>query len=95
MAEIFEPVGTHVSAELNAELTPVVPVPATAFLVQASKFDIRYTLDGTAPSGTHGFLIREGEQIAIPISSSTTLKLNRSNTNVVPSIEYQWGKYGS
>ena len=93
MAEIFEPVGAHVSEDLEGTLTPAVPKGANVCLVQATKFDVRYKLDGTAPNATHGFLIREGQQVAIPISENTTLKLNRNNSNVIPTIEYQWGQY--
>jgi len=65
----YFPVGAHTA---NTSLTGVVTVPcpegATGLLVQAADQNIRFTLDGSGPTSTSGFVLKADDPpVLIPL----------------------------
>ena len=74
---MFNPVGSHSDGtDISSAVTLTVPTGATKVLIQALDKDIRYTLDGTAPTSTKGFqLAADDPPVIIPLGTSTTIKV--------------------
>ena len=87
----FVPLGDHKSIIIDAEYSPGdQPQGATLLLVQAIVQDIRFTLDGTAPTPTVGFeLVADDPPVLIPVSSRTVVNFCAEAAGAV--LQYQWG----
>ena len=86
----FSPVGAHVSISGSGTgiLTP--PTNATKLRIQTLTQNLRYTLDGSAPTPTKGFqLAATYGPITIPISSGTVVWLAEETSGAL--VQYQWG----
>jgi len=86
----FTPVGAHASDNVTTAATLVKPVGANKALLQALTQNVRYTLDGSAPSGSAGFQLKAGDpprQIAV--DGGITLKVITETGTA--SLQYQWG----
>mgnify|MGYP001070056040 CR=1 FL=1 len=83
-------VGSHTQ---NSDLDEVVSisVPATAgiWFVQCQTQNVRFTLDGTAPTTGKGFLIKAGDPpISISVEPGSTIKVIEVSASAV--LEYQF-----
>ncbi len=87
----FNPIGdntTNASLSAHVHLTP--PEGATKILMQAITKDIRYTLDGTTPTATVGFLlVASVAPTLINIGADTAIAIIEKEASA--SINYQWG----
>lgn len=73
----LRPIGNHNSTEdLGSATTISVPSGASKAMIQAVDQNIRYTLDGSTPTATHGFqLAASNEPVLIPVGDGITLKM--------------------
>lgn len=86
----IEPVGAHVSApDISSATTLTAPDGATKLLAQALTQNVRFTLDGSAPTASRGFLLAAGDPpVVIPLGSGTTIKVIQESATA--DLEYQW-----
>lgn len=87
------PVGDHTSDdEVDAAVTLTPPTTANALLIQAIAQNVRYTLDGTTPTASLGFLLRSDDQpLVIDVGADMTIKVIEESATAT--IEYQWGRF--
>lgn len=89
----FDQVGDHTrNATLNVavDLNAVRPSFADKIIIQAETQNVRYTLDGTAPTATVGFLLLTTEPpVMITVSDATILQVIEAAAGGV--IQYIWG----
>lgn len=87
----FNPSGAHSSdLAIATAQTLTKPTGATKLMIQALSQNVRYTLDGTAPTASSGFQLRAGDPpVIIPIGSNTVIKVIQEATTA--SLQYQWG----
>lgn len=79
--------GTVISGATT--LTP--PTGATHLLIQALTQNVRYTLDGTAPTASLGFQLRAGDPpVIIPIGAGIVVKVIQELATA--SLQHQWLK---
>lgn len=85
----FIPVGAHTSTALTGAVTTLsVDSRATGVLIQAETQNVRYTLDGTNPTSSLGFVLTaDADPVIIPKNSDITIKVLRSASGAV--IQYQ------
>ena len=90
----FNPVGSHITGtDISSAVTLTAPTGATKILIQAITQNIRFMLDGTAPTTTTGFQIVAGDPaVLIPLGTDTVLKVIEEAATCVP--QYQWGGAG-
>jgi len=88
----FVPLGSHVANTTISSATELVPAAgATKLLIQALTQNVRYTIDGTDPTGAIGFLITANDPPGIIyLGSDMTLKVIEETATA--SLQYQWGK---
>lgn len=91
----FTPAANQPHVQLAAiagvfELT--IPQHVAEIMIQSNTQDSRYTLDGTNPSATFGFVLTAGnDPIIIPIvGGRTRIKVIEETNGAV--IEYQYGE---
>lgn len=88
----FRPIGSHTT---NASISSAVTISKPAggapkILMQACDQNVRFTLDGTAPTTTTGFLLgADDPPVLLYIGDSVTLKVIEETATA--SFEYQWG----
>jgi hypothetical protein len=90
---LFSPGTTeaHKSPVIGAGLlNPYVPPSAKCIMIQASVKDIRYTLDGTAPTGVFGFMLVAGNDPII-IELNENIKLQFFGTDATSMLNYCFG----
>ena len=89
----FAPVGDHVSDDgIDSAATLTPPATANALLIQALAQDVRFTLDGTTPTASVGFLLRSDDQpLVIDIGPGMTIQVIEESPTAT--IEYQWGRF--
>jgi hypothetical protein len=88
------PVGDHTETTAVAAAEVLVkPKKATGILIQAVDADIVYTLDGTDPTVTPGFLLKQIalDPLWIVLTRDMTLTIARAGT-VDASVRYQFGR---
>lgn len=87
------PVGDHVSEDdVDAAVTLTPPATANALLIQATAQNVRYTLDGTTPTASVGFLLRSDDQpLVIDLGPGMTIKV--IEVAATATVEYQWGRF--
>lgn len=91
-AFLFKPVGDHLSKSTIATaftLTP--PTDADKLMIQNDgTVDVRYTIDGTTPTATVGFvLVANDPPIIVPIDSGTEVIVIQEAEDA--NIQYLWG----
>ena len=86
---IIVPIGAHASSSsLATALELTKPYGARSILVQALTQNVRYTLDGTAPTATVGFQLKAGDPpLLIPLHNSNIKFIEETATAV---LQYQW-----
>lgn len=85
-------VGSHTSGRAIAAATTLAP-PAGArrVLLQALTQNVRYTLDGTAPTASLGFQLKAGDPpVVIPVGDTVVLKVIEEAATA--SLQEQWLK---
>jgi hypothetical protein len=89
----FDPVGDHTrNATLNAavDLSALRPANSDKILIQCDTQNVRYTLDGTTPTATVGFLLLTTDSpTLIAVSDTTVLQVIAAVGGAV--INYIWG----
>ena len=87
----FVPVGPHqVNNNLNSVVTLNPAVGAGRLLLQATNANVRYTLDGSTPSSSSGFVLRAGaDPTLIILAPGVSVKVTQETSGAV--IQYQWG----
>lgn len=90
----FNPIGSHVDgATISSATTLTPPTGATKILIQALTQNVRFTLDGTAPTASLGFQLVAGDPaVLIPLGTDTTLKVIEEAATA--DLQYQWGGAG-
>ena len=91
----FNPIGSHTqntSLDVLVTLTPPNTVPrATKLLVQAIDQNIRFTIDGAAPTPTFGFRLTAGDPVVmLTIGPNTVLQFTEEAAG--STLEYCWGQ---
>lgn len=83
------PVGTHTSnGTLGSAVTLNKPAGANAIIIQTTGQNVRYTLDGTAPTTTLGFLlIADQAPVRMPVGGTAVKVIQVAATAI---IQYQW-----
>ena len=56
---VYRPVSTHTQVGCAAATTITIPDGANGMLVQCGTQNVRYTIDGTTPTTTVGFLLNK------------------------------------
>lgn len=86
----LRPVGAHTSGTtISSATTITIPTGARYVLMQALTQNIRYTLDGTAPTTSLGFQMKAGDPpIAVWCETGVTLKVIEEAATA--SLQYQF-----
>lgn len=64
---------------------------ATCILLQCEGANVRYTLDGTDPTSSLGFVLTAGaDPVLIPMPEGNTLKVLEAGTSAI--LQWQWGR---
>lgn len=71
------PVGSHGSdATISAATEIAVPAGANAMQLQATGQNVRYTVDGTTPSASVGFvLVADADAVFVPANDGMTIRV--------------------
>lgn len=87
----FSPIGAHVDGtDISSAVTLTPAAGATKLLIQVTTQNLRYTLDGTAPTTSSGFLMTAGDPpIIIVLEDNVTIKVIEESATA--DIQYQWG----
>lgn len=89
----FNPMGAHVSVVLSATVSysaQARPNGASLILVQAITQNIRFRLDGVAPTTTVGFqIVKSDPAMIIPIGSNSRPMFIAEAAGAI--LNYQWG----
>lgn len=87
----FNPVGSHSDGlAISSAQALVNPPGATKLLIQALSQNVRFTLDGSAPTTSRGFQLRAADPpIIIPIGVNTTVRVIEEAATA--DLQYQYG----
>lgn len=87
----FVPVGTHTgNSSLSSAVVLTPPTGAHQLLIQALTQNIRYTLDGTTPAASVGFVLTAGaDPVLIVVGDGMTVTIIQATSGAV--AQYQWG----
>ena len=89
LSTYYTPVGAHSSgATITAATTLTKPTGATKIIIQAVTQNVRFTLDGTAPTATLGFQILAGGAPMIIEVQGVSIKVIQEAATA--SLQYQW-----
>lgn len=92
----FNPIGTHQQEDgLDVIVTLVVPntpITPTKVLVQVlNQLNLRFTLDGSAPTPTFGFRLTAGrDPIMLTLGPDTVIQFIEEGAGAI--LEYVWGQ---
>jgi hypothetical protein len=96
----FTPVGTHqtdATVSTATELFPATTLPdeqenlVNCILIQANIRDVRYTLDGTDPTATTGFLLTAGSSPSL-FYLPAGIRLKVIETVASATVQFQYGR---
>lgn len=87
----FNPIGSHYDGTTISSATTLTPPEgAEKLLIQALSQNVRFTLDGTAPTSSKGFQLVAGDPpTLIVLGDNTTLKVIEEAATA--DVQYQWG----
>lgn len=72
----FIPVGSFTrNASISAATSLTIPARATGILLQADTATVYYTLDGTTPTTTAGFILQANELVRIDLFKGGIVKV--------------------
>lgn len=85
-------VGSHTQpADISSAVEIEVPATAGIWYAQCATQNVRFTLDGTTPTASKGFVIKAGEPpIKVPVEPGSTIKVIEVSATAV--LEYQFMK---
>jgi hypothetical protein len=88
----FNPLGAHNDGLSISSATTITPATgSTKLLVQALTQNVRFTLDGTAPTTSKGFQLKAGDPpVLIPLGNSTVIKFIQEAATA--DLQYQFGE---
>jgi len=91
----FNPIGVHVQEDgLDVIVTlvpPNVAIPPTKVMVQVAAQNLRYTLDGSAPTAAFGFILTAAtDPIVITLGPDTVVQFIEVAGGAI--LEYLWGQ---
>ena len=88
----FNPVGAHNDGlAISSATTITIPDGATKIMIQALTQNVRFTLDGTAPTTSKGFQLQVGQMpVIIPLGRSTVIKVIEEAATA--DLQYQFGE---
>ena len=88
----FEPVGSHADGDTISSATALTkPSGAKKLMIQALEQNVRYTLDGTDPTTSKGFVITAGnDPYILFVHPNTTVTVIQEAATA--DLQYQWGK---
>jgi len=83
-------IGSHTqNASLNTVQSITVPALAGVVLMQATTQNVRYTLDGTTPTTSKGFVLKAGEEPQlVPVEPGNTIKAIEETASA--KLDYQF-----
>jgi hypothetical protein len=86
---VYSPVGAHNSGlDISTAKTLTKPTGASKIIIQAITQNVRFTLDGTAPTSTLGFqLVAGGTPFIIEVPGASIKVIQEAAT---ASLQYQW-----
>lgn len=91
MDRALVPVGAHgTNTNIAAAFTLTPPAGAYRLVIQALGQNVRYTLDGTAPTATVGFVLAAGDTALIQLGARMTIRVIQEAAGAA--IAYQWGE---
>lgn len=89
----FDPIASHgqyAGGLLASVQSPGKPDGATSIVVQCFTQNVRFTLDGSAPTATRGFRITAAaDPMLIPVSANAQIRFIEEAASAV--LSYQWG----
>lgn len=87
----YDIVGAHSSGTSIAGVVTLTPLPAGAakLAIQVTGANARFTLDGSAPSATRGFQLKDGDPMMI-LSVGPTMSIKIIQESATATLEYQW-----
>lgn len=81
----------HRSNAVDSLFTVNIPTGCSEVLVQADTQNIRYTVNGTNPTASSGFILTAGNApISIPVTKSTVLKFISETAGAI--LQMQFGE---
>lgn len=85
----YFPIGSHTSnSSLSAAVSITVAANAVGILAQALTQNIRFTIDGTAPTASVGFQLKAGDPpTLIPVSPGKVIRVIEETSGAV--LQYQ------
>jgi len=92
----FNPIGVHIQEEELGVIVTLVPpnvaIPPTKVLVQMrNQQNLRFTLDGSAPTPAFGFRLTAGrDPIMITLGPDTVVQFIEEAAGAI--LEYVWGQ---
>lgn len=85
----FDGVGSHTqNTSLSTAQTIAIPDGANALLVQCTGQNVRYTLDGTTPTATVGFVLVANDPPVLLFGASDDVTLRFIQTAASAVLEY-------
>ncbi len=89
---VLSPVGAHTqNTSLSTDVAVTVPAYANAVLLMATTQNVRFTLDGTTPTATKGFLLKAGNEAQLfPVTPGQVLKFVEEQASA--KLDYQFCK---
>lgn len=89
---VFQPIDKHQSATITTAATLNPPAGATQLRMQATGQNIRYTLDGSEPTATLGFVLYAGDPMTtINLAPGTVVRVASEKLVLSGVLQYQWG----
>lgn len=87
----FNTLGSHSGdADVSSAVTLIPPSGATKLLMQTMTQNVRFTLDGTAPTASIGFQLKgEHPAVIVPIGENTVVKVIQEAATA--DFQYQFG----
>lgn len=80
----------HSVTDLSSVVSLDNPNGSNKLMIQVLTQNLRFTLDGSDPSATHGFQLQKNQNpIVIPVSDAVIVKVIEETASA--SMEYQWG----
>jgi hypothetical protein len=88
----FELIGSHISdPDVSSAIVLVPPQNAGTLMIQTNAQNLRYTLDGTVPTTTTGFVLTAGaEPKEIPLRPTVTVTIIEAAATA--NVEIQYGE---
>lgn len=86
----FAPVGAHTqNGSLATAQTVTVPATANALLIQANGQNVRYTIDGSNPTASKGFLLAAGADPVVLMAPTDNTIFKFIETTATAVLEIQ------